>query len=304
LGLTFGFSCLSGLLSIPGSAQELVPAAYTPAPVGINLVTLGGVYNSGDISFDPSLPVEDASARISAGSVGYARTFGLLGRAANVSLIAPYLVGDLEGVYIGEQTSVKRSGRADAAIRFGLNLFGAPAMDLETFRGYRQSTVIGASLVVRAPTGEYDSSKLINIGTNRWGFKPEIGIVHVVGKWGFDAYFGTWLFTDNADFYGGKTRNQDPILSTEAHVRYFVTGKVWTSLDGNFWRGGRTRVDGIENDDLQRNSRVGVTWAWQVAPRHGLRLAASRGAITRIGGDFTSIGLSYSYSWMGRGPGR
>jgi hypothetical protein len=291
-------SCLIGAPSTALSAQELVPGAYTAAPVGVNLVTLSAAYNSGDLSFDPSLPIEDASARISAGSIGYARTFGLFGRAANITLIAPYLVGDLEGLYVGEQTSVKRSGRADAVIRFGVNLLGAPAMDLEAFRGHRQRTLLGASLLVRAPTGEYDSSKVINIGTNRWGFKPEIGVVHVVGKWGFDAYLGGWFFSDNTDFYGGKTRIQDPILSTEAHARYFVSSKVWASLDANFWRGGRTTVEGVGNDDLQRNARVGLTLAWQVAPRHGLRFAASRGAITRIGGDFTSIGVSYGYSWM------
>ena len=126
----------------------------------------------------------------------------------------------------------------------------------------------------------------------------EVGVAQVVGKWAFDAYLGGWFFTDNSDFYGGKTRIQDPILSTEAHVRYLFSRKVWAALDGNFWVGGRTKVEGVANDDLQRNSRVGLTVAWQVAPGHGLRLAGSRGAFTRIGGDFTSIGVSYSYTWM------
>ena len=295
---TLLLSGLFGVLSTPGFAQELVPAAYTPAPVGGNLVTVTAGYSSGDLSFDPSLPGEDASARISAWSVGYGRSFGFFGRAATVTVIAPYVVGDVEGVYIGEQTSVERSGAADAVLRFGVNLFGVPAMDREAFGSYRPRTLLGASLLVRAPTGEYDPTKLINIGANRWGFKPEVGVAHVAGKWAFDAYLGGWFFTDNLDFYGGKTRFQDPILSTQAHVRYRVSPEFWAALDGNFWKGGGTKVDGVANDDLQSNSRVGLTVAWQVAPRHGLRLAASRGAFTRIGGDFTSIGLSYSYTWM------
>jgi len=297
-GVTFILSCLFGALSTAASAQELVPAAYTPAPVGINLLVLTGGHAKGDVSFDPSLPVEDASARILTWSVGYGRTFGFFGRAANVTVIVPYVVGDLEGVYIGEQTSVERSGPADAVLRFGVNFLGVPAMDREAFGSYRPRTLLGASLLVRAPTGEYDPSKLINIGANRWGFKPEVGVVHVVGKWAFDAYLGGWFFTDNSDFYGGKTRIQAPILSTQAHVRYFVSREFWAALDGNFWHGGRTKVEGVANDDLQRNSRVGLTIAWQVTPKHGLRLAASRGAFTRIGGDFTSIGVSYSYTWM------
>ena len=294
----FILSCLFGMLSTTVSAQELTPAVYLPAPVGINLLTLSGGHSNGEVSFDPSLPVEDVSARIYGWSVGYGRTFGVFGRSANATIIAPYVAGDIEGVYIGEQTSVERSGPADAVVRFGINLFGAPAMDREAFGSYRPRTLVGTSLTVRAPTGEYDSSKLINIGTNRWGWKPEIGVVHVVGKWAFDAYLGGWFFTHNSDFNGGKTRIQDPILSTQAHVRYFVSRQLWGAIDGNFWYGGRTKVDGVANDDLQRNSRVGLTVAWQFAPRHGLRLVASQGAFTRIGGDFTSIGVTYNYAWM------
>jgi len=259
---------------------------------------MGAGFSSGDLSFDPSLPVEDASARISAWTLSYGRTFGLFGRASTVTLIAPYMVGDLEGRYIGEQTSVELSGFADVGVRLGVNLFGAPAMDRQAFAGYRPRTLIGASLNVRAPTGEYNPSKLINIGANRWGFKPQVGIVHVTGHWAFDVYVGGWLFTENSDFNGGRTRTQDPIFSTQAHVRYLVARNFWTALDGNFWRGGTTSVDGLANDDLQRNSRVGLTVAWQVAPQHGLRLAGSFGAFTRIGGKFTSVGVSYSYNWM------
>jgi hypothetical protein len=300
LGATAVLSSLVLLPAMTATAQELVPAAYTPAPVGVNLLTLSSGYSSGDVSFDPSLPVEDASARINALSVSYGRSFGLVGRSATVTVIAPYVKGDLEGVYIGEQTYVERSGPGDAIVRLGVNLFGAPAMDLEAFRRYRPRTLVGTSLIVRAPTGEYDSSKVINIGTNRWGFKPEIGVVQVVGKWAFDAYVGGWYFTDNTDFLGGQTRTQEFIFSTQFHARYFFKRTLWGAADANFWRGGQTAVDGVSNDDLQRNSRVGLTFAWQVAPRHGLRFAASRGAFTRIGGDFESVGVSYSYSWMKR----
>ncbi len=290
--------CVAGVLSTPVFAQELVPAAYTPAPVGVNLLSLAGGYSSGDLSFDPSLPVSDASADINTWTLSYGRTFSAFGRAATVTAIVPWVVGDLEGVYLGEQTYVERSGLADSVLRVGVNLFGAPAMDVMAFRTYRPSTLVGASLIVSAPTGEYDPSKLINIGTNRWGFKPEIGAVQVVGRWAFDFYVGGWFYTTNTDFYGGRTREQDPIFSTQAHVRYFVNRDIWAAIDGNFWRGGQTSVDGVTNDDLQRNSRVGLTVAWTVAPHHGLRIAASRGAFTRIGGDFSSIGLSYNYTWM------
>ena len=116
----------------------------------------------------------------------------------------------------------------------------------------------------------------------------------------FDVYVGGWFYTTNTDFYGGKIREQDPILSTQAHVRYAFSRRVWAAFDVNYWRGGQTTVDGVTNDDEQRNSRVGLTVSTRLGGAHTMRLAVSRGAVTRIGGDFNSIGLSYGFSWTRR----
>jgi hypothetical protein len=275
-----------------------VAGAYTPAPYGINLLSLAATYNSGDLAFDPSGPIEDASAKIGFSTLGYARTLKVAGRSANIGVILPYVIGDLEGLYLGEQASAERSGLGDLVFRGAVNLFGAPAMSPKEFSTYRPRTLIGVSLIVKAPTGQYDPSKLINIGTNRWAFKPEIGIVHVMGRWAIDAYVGGWFFTDNTDFFGGLTREQDPMLSTQFHVRYLIQRGLWAAIDGNFWRGGQTTVNGAVNDDLQRNSRIGATVSMRLGRSQSLRIAASRGAFTRIGGDFSSIGVSYGYSWM------
>jgi hypothetical protein len=293
------------LLSVTGSvssdAQELVPAAYTPAPFGVNIVSLAVARNTGDLSFDPAGPISEANGRISLSSFGYARTFSLAGRSANIGVGMPYITGHLEGLYIGEPATADRSGVGDLRMQGTVNLYGAPAMSPQEFRSYRPRTLIGASLFISAPTGQYDSSKLINIGTNRWAFKPEVGFVRVIGRWAVDAYVGGWFFTDNSDFFGGLRREQDPILSTQAHLRYAFSRSVWGALDGNFWWGGRTTVNGVANDDVQRNSRVGLTVVTRVGRGHTIRVAVSTGAITRIGGDFNSIGASYSYSWMGAG---
>jgi hypothetical protein len=278
--------------------QELVPAAYTPAPYRVNLLTLTSAYNDGDLAFDPSGPIDDASGQITMTNLGYARTLKVAGRSANIGFVVPYVVGHLEGLYLGEQAYADRSGLGDMGLRIAVNLLGAPAMTPKEFRTYRPRTLIGTSLTVRAPTGQYDPAKLINIGTNRWSFKPEIGFVRVMGRWAIDAYVGGWFFTDNTDFFGGLTRQQDPILSTQFHVRYLIKPGLWAALDGNFWRGGQTTVEGVVNDDLQRNSRVGATVSMSLGRSHSLRFAASRGAITRIGGDFDSIGMSYGYSWV------
>ena len=294
------FIALAILPASTTSAQELVPAAYTPAPYGVNVLNLAAIYNSGDLAFDPSGPIEDASARIYISTLGYIRTLNVAGRSANIGVIVPYVLGHLEGLYLGEPAFADRSGLGDLGVRMAVNLFGAPAMSPKEFSTYRARTLIGASLIVMAPTGQYDPTKLINIGTNRWAFKPEIGVVHVMGRWAIDGYLGGWFFTDNTDSFGGMTLERDPIFSTQFHVRYLFRPGLWAAVDGNFWLGGQTAVNGAVNDDEQRNSRVGATMSIRLARGHGLRVAISRGAVTRIGGDFTSIGVSYSYSWIAK----
>lgn len=288
------------LAPLGAAAQELIPAAYTPAPVGVNLVSFAGTFNSGEITFDPTGPIDDASGDIVISTLSYARTLGLLGRSATATVILPYVVGSLEGRYLGEPASADRSGTGDLAIRLGVNLYGGRAMTPAEFASYRPKTLVGIGITATAPTGQYDPTRLINIGTNRWSVKTQFGFVQVLGKWAIDGYAGVTLFTTNTDFAGGLDREQDPIYSTQFHLRYLFRRGLWGALDGNFWYGGQTTLNGVRGDDVQANSRVGLTLSWQVARGHNLRVAVSRGAITRIGGDFNSFGLAYARSWARR----
>jgi hypothetical protein len=263
----------------------------------VQLVSLSTSYSSGELSFEPSAPIEDASATISATIASYARTFALFGRSANLTLGLPYVVGDVEGRYLGEQAEAHRAGLGDAALRLGMNVLGAPAMSRREFAGFKPGTTVGVSMTARVPVGQYDGEKLINLGTNRWAFKPEVGVVQALGRFSIEAYLGAWFFTTNSNFFGGRTQERKPILSTEAHIRYDAGRTVWMSLDGNFWRGGVTTVDETVNEDRQRESRVGTTFVVRLARGHTLRLVGSVGAVTRIGGNFNSLGLSYAYSW-------
>jgi hypothetical protein len=158
-------------------------------------------------------------------------------------------------------------------------------------------TIVGASLLVQLPTGEYESDKLINLGTNRWAVKPAVGVIWPLRPtWLLEAEVGAWFFSDNDDFLG-RTREQDPILSTEIHLVKRIQPGFWASLDANFYVGGRTVVDGTRRADLQRNSRVGVTLVFPVKGRHALRGSFSSGVATESGGDFNMFNLSYLYAW-------
>jgi hypothetical protein len=172
-------------------------------------------------------------------------------------------------------------------------------MGIEEFRDYQQKTNIGASLVVIAPLGQYDPARLVNIGSNRWAAKPEVGLSHRLGRWYLDFYLGGWFFTANRKFATG-TRTQDPIGSAQIHVSYNVTHRVWASFDANYYTGGRSSINGVRNFDLQRNSRVGGTLSIPVTGRQSVKITGSTGAKTTVGAAFQSIAIAYQYMW-GRG---
>ena len=278
------------------AAQELEPRAYSVSPVGTNFAVMGITRSTGDIDFDPALPIENASGRLYSSFLGYGRSLNFFGRSANVAATLPYLWGNLQGDINGTPQQVRRSGLMNPAMRFAVNLYGAPSMDLEQFAGYQRKTIVGASFAVTAPLGQYDPARLVNIGTNRWGVKPELGISRRLGHWFLDVYLGVWLFSAN-NVYQGRVRKQDPIASTQAHISYAFKPRLWVAFDANFYTGGRTSIDGIPGNDLQRNSRLGGTLSIPLTKRQSVKFTGSLGAVTTIGAKFTSIGVAYQYLW-------
>jgi hypothetical protein len=212
--VAIGLSLL--LLPAGAGAQELTPGAYWPLPRGMNIVTVINSFNWGDVDFDPSVPVDQASARINTTALVYTRTLSIAGRSANIGLQLPIVGGHLEGLYLGAPAELDRFGLGDPRIVIGVNLYGAPTMTPKAFAPYRMRTLVGASLTVAPPLGQYDDTKVINLGTNRWSLKPEVGLSRASGHWIIELMAGVWLFTDNTDFIGIHTRSQDPIGSAQA----------------------------------------------------------------------------------------
>ncbi|HEY6507304.1 MAG TPA: transporter [Vicinamibacterales bacterium] len=291
------------LLLLPWSAttvhaQDLFPGAFTPAPVGFNVVTATASFSHGDLAFDPSVPIEEGRATMGGYGVGFNRTLSIGGRFSSVGLGLPFASGHLQGVVRGQLQEVTRAGQGDVSGRVAVNLYGAPAMTAKEFASYRQATILGVSLVVRAPIGQYVESRFINIGTNRWAFTPEFGFSRRRGRWTLEGNVGTTFFTDNPN-YVGASRQQAPIVGLQGHLIYTFRPGMWLAGDGNFWRGGRTTTDGVVATVEQKNSRLGITFARPIR-RQQWRIAYSFGAYTTVGGDFHSVGMSYSYAWAAR----
>src|SRR3954468_2852330 len=231
------------------SAQELEPRAYSPSPSGVNFLGLGYLRSAGGVAVDPSLPLDNVDAEVNAASLSYLRTFGLFGRSASIGFVLPYSRADVSGDVFEQQRSVTRTGWADPRLRLAVNLFGGPALDREEFAAREPSTAVGASLMVVAPLGKYDSDRLINLGSNRWAIKSEIGVYQPLGPWSLELYGGVWFYTDNDDFFGGVRREQEPIATLQAHVGYTFRPGLWLAADATYYAGGQSMIDGVRKED-------------------------------------------------------
>jgi len=291
-------------------AQDLAPRAYVVAPTHFNAVTFTYSYSSGGVELNGIVPSPDASGQLHTQIVTYFHTLNFFGRSANVSASLPYGISDTHGTLFSSETNAHRSGLFAPIFRFSVNLLGGPAMDTPKFRKWRQKNILGVSIRVVPPLGQYDPTKLINLGANRWSFKAELGYSRRLGRWLVDAYGGAWFFTTNSDYFsrnqyfpGTNKQSQQPMGSFESHLSYDVTPRLWASLDGNFWYGGRTTRNGVENPvTLQKNSRIGGTVSFPVprTKRQSLKFSCSSGAYVHFGGDFTTVALAWQYSWLGR----
>ncbi len=282
------------------AAQDLEPRAYSPAPVGTNFVTLTYSHSSGDVLLDPSIPIQNANVQFNTVALGYYHSFGLFGRQTTASLAVPYLWGSGTGLVNGLSQRIYRSGLGDPGLRISYNLYGSRALSPQEFKKRTSRTVVGVSVIITAPLGQYDPRVLINIGTNRWSFKPQIGFSRAVRSWTFDLYLGGYFFTENPNFFGGHLRRQSPIGATQVHISYTFRPGMWAAVDGIYYAGGRTTVDGFRRDDLQQSVRVGLTFALPLAHAQSLKFQFTRGAVTRVGGDFTTLAATYQFRWMTR----
>jgi hypothetical protein len=285
-------------------AQDLEPRAYARIPVNATVLIAGYSYSTGGVVTDATLPIKDVSATVNAPSLGALHSFSFLGQTAQVSVGIPYLWAKVSGSIAETVQSVTRSGFGDTRLRFSVLVYGAPAATAAELAKSPKRTILGTSLTIIAPTGQYINGKLINIGTNRWSFKPELAISQPMGnRWLFDLYAAAWFFTKNNSFYPGNSiRSQDPMGSFQAHLSYNISLRAWAALDLTYYIGGSSYINGVKNFDRQENSRIGGSIALPVGKRNSVKLAYSTGAIVRFGAKFNTISFGWSTLLLGKPP--
>lgn len=284
--------------------RRLDPRAYAPLPVGTNFLAASLSRSTGDVLFDPSIPIADVHATTTVGAAGFGRTFALFGKQALLVGILPIATSKASGRVFEQSASVTRTGLADARVKLSMVLFGMPPLRPGAFARAPRRPTVGVSLTVGAPTGQYNPAHLVNLGGHRWAFKPEAGVSVPRGKWTLEAAGGAWFFTENDEFFPGTSRRtQRPVGSLQGHLGYSFRPDLWVAFDGTWYSGGGSQVNGVFNADFQRNSRLGATLALPLPRRQSLKVTYSAGATTRIGGDFKTLGLTYQLAWFDRPRG-
>jgi hypothetical protein len=304
INLNYRYLLVSGFMIFTAAvyAQDLDPRAYVWLPIKTNTLVTGFSYSEGGVVTDPTLPIQDLEASVQVASLGFVNTFNFFGLTSQAMFALPYSWAQVSGKVVGQQESITRSGFSDTRLRFTVLLHGAPAVGLAEWVKAPKKTIVGLSLNVIAPTGEFFPSKLINLGTNRWSFRPELALSQPVGKrWLIDVYSGIWFFTNNDSFYpGNAVRTQQPMGAFQTHLSYNVTPRFWVAFNATYYVGGQSSINDLYNDDRVANARIGITAVMPVGKRNSLKLSASTGAVVRVGQDFSTLSIGWQRSWFGK----
>lgn len=285
-------------------SQELEPRSLTNLPVGTNFVVVGYGFAQGNILLDPAVPIEDLDAKLNTVVAAYVRSINVLGLGGKVDVVIPWASGDWDGYYNSIDTSRSVNGFGDARLRLSVNFIGSPALDREGFASYKPRNISGLSLQLIVPSGQYNPDKLINLGSNRWVFKPQWGFSHYFKSWIFETYLSAWFFTKNTSFFSGNELSQKPLGAIKLHVIRSFPKRWWLAVDAGYALGGRTYINAEETDTRISTFRFGVTLAVPIAQHHNIRFTGVTGIRLEKGSDFDAVGITYQYRWLKKKKGK
>ncbi|MDO8844325.1 MAG: transporter [Methylicorpusculum sp.] len=288
---------LIGILPFSVRATDIEPRSYSNIPIGLNFLVTGYAHTSGNVTFAPSVPITNGKLETHSAFLAYVRSLDFWGKSGKIDIIIPHAWISGEADVLGETRTREVGGFADPLVRLYVNIYGAPALSMKEFANYQQDTLVGLSLAVSAPGGQYDPTKLVNIGTNRWFIKPELGISKAWGPLTAEIAAGAFIFTDNDEPFQGKNLEQDPLYSLQAHLIYNVTRGIWVAFDTNYYTGGETTKDQIEGNNLQENWRVGGTLALPLSRQFSVKLYGNTGVYSRTGSNFDIVGMAFQFRW-------
>ena len=290
---------LSIIFYFSAFAQEMEPRSYSVVPVGLHAAQLSYTFSGGEVVSGLNSPLQNLNINASIIALGYVQTFSLFHKLGRISVGLPYAFLNGTAKAFGIDTATSRNGFGDGRIKLGINLTGSPVLAPKDFQQFQEHTVLGASVVISVPIGQYFSDKLINIGSNRWGIKPEIGVSHREGRLFYEGYAGVWFYTENNQYYNKSTLSQKPLFSFQAHMDYTFKHGKYAALNGGYASGGETSLNAVQRFDDQKNWRIGATFSTPVFNKHqSVKCMINTGVATRAGQNYTAVTIAYQYNWF------
>lgn len=279
-------------------AQFTDPRTYDNTPVGVNQLELAYAYAQSNASIDTSLIVAGAKLKLNAGTVDYTRYFSFLHCLAWVEASVP--LAGLDGSVTGTKIHGSSTGAGDSSYQVAVLLKGGPALSVAQFADYKPTTTVGVSLTISAPTGLYNAHKVLNLGADRWSFKPELAVSHPFGpeqKWEVDGYANAYFYTDNTSYLGTEILRQQALPGLEGHISYSFTNSLWASVDTRYSFRGDTFVNGVNQNNGQQNFTLGSEVNVSVNPQNSLAFEFAKALLHQNGPAYTGFAVKYSITW-------
>jgi hypothetical protein len=295
------YACLAiAALYVPHQAcgQFTDPHNYDNTPVGTNQIELAYAYARSDVSIDTGLVIAGAKLSLNEGTVQYSHYFRLAKHVMWVDASVP--IAGLSGSVTRTNIRSSINGAGDSSYQVSALLKGAPALSVAEFDNYKPETIVGVSLSITAPTGQYNPNRLLNLGSDRWSFKPEIALSHPFGpeqKWLLDAYANCEFYADNTSYRGHDVLRQQPLPGLEGHVSYSFNDKLWTSFDTRYSLHGPTSINGLDQNDRQQNFTVGSEANLALNSQHALVFEFAKVLVHHNGPAYTGFAVKYDFVW-------
>lgn len=295
------FVCFA--LALLGTADQVYaqftdPHTYDNSPVGTNQLELAYAYARSNSSIDTSIIVTGAKLNLNQGSIGYTRYFGLFHRLCWVKASLP--IAGLNGSISGTKIQGSNAGTGDTTYQITALLRGGPALSVAQFENYRPTTTVGISLTMTAPTGLYNADKVLNLGSDRWSFKPEFAVAHPFGpeqKWEVEGYVNAYFFTDNTSYHGVEILRQEPVPGVEGHISYSFVNSLWASLDTRYSLRGITFVNGVNQNNSQQNFGLGSELNISFNERNSVVFVFDKALVHQNGPALSGFAVKYNFTW-------
>ena len=276
------------------AAQDLEPRRWSHLPRGMNVFGLAVGRTEGDLFFDPVLQAKDVEVTADTYLASFVHSFGLFERSARVDVLVPHASSKWEGLVSDVPASTQRTGFADPRIRLSVNLVGAPSLAGPEFMEFKKenptNTIVGAAVSIVLPWGEYKENKLLNLGGNRYVFRPQLGVLHIRGPWSYELTASTFFFTTNDEFFNGNKRQQDPLHAVQAHVVRSFEGGWWASAGAAYGWSGESKINGERQGDRRGDLLSGFSVGCPVGKNQSVKVGYIRSRTQKdVGADTDSV---------------